>query len=536
MNEILENNFNENFLKLENDVKNASFIAIDAEFTGIQSGEDFKYSLFDTVDIRYQNIKNNIQPFVIIQCGIATFQHVPRENRYNVQCYNFYLMPRSVPYNNRQFSWQVAALEFLSANKFDFGKFANSGISYLDEIDEKLLKQHLDEGNLSQNMEHLSYEEEDDFKDCKNKVFNWLKRSPNQVSLEIKTASPILQYMVHRELRSRFNNIWTVSGCKSVTVLRVSKDIRSVLEKEEGGLLEKGLLDCYIGFSKVFKLLTDAKKPIVGHNVFLDLMFIHKQFYRPLPNKYIEFKNNIHTLFPQIYDTKFMSIELKKVLNKDANWKINSLSHIYEYFTLYRGKYCIVNSPAVQLENDSLDEHFYHNAGWDAYYAGYIFIKMGFLFTIGKYGKGLADRTVTHTELMSAIKGFANSINVIRGNETYLKLDGDDPSLTRSEWLHVKLKSPSLDVKEVAVQFSSFGPVDVMPFARKRVLVAVANHRSALNILNHFKNNTELQVARYNPIRHAPPSRVFLWSGIVLSGGMIAWMMHRIFKKSVTLN
>ena len=66
------------------------------------------------------------------------------------------------------------------------------------------------------NFEHLTYDEEDDLKDCTNKVYEWLKSSPDQISFELETASPILQYMMHKELRSTFPHIWTVSGHKCV--------------------------------------------------------------------------------------------------------------------------------------------------------------------------------------------------------------------------------------------------------------------------------------------------------------------------------
>lgn len=58
-----------------------------------------------------------------------------------------------------------------------------------------------------------------------------------------------------------------------------------MLEREEGDILNKALLDSYIGFSKVFKLLVELKKPIVGHNILLDLIYMFKLFYKPLPSK-----------------------------------------------------------------------------------------------------------------------------------------------------------------------------------------------------------------------------------------------------------
>jgi len=36
--------------------------------------------------------------------------------------------------------------------------------------------------------------------------------------------------------------------------------------------------------------------------------------------KYIDFKTNIHQLFPTIYDTKFLSYELKKILQIQGNY------------------------------------------------------------------------------------------------------------------------------------------------------------------------------------------------------------------------
>lgn len=69
-------------------------------------------------------------------------------------------------------------------------------------------------------------------------------------------------------------------------MIKVPPESRKILEKEEGCILENVLLESYIGFSKVFKLLVSLKKPIVAHNSFLDFMFMHQQFYKPLPRMY----------------------------------------------------------------------------------------------------------------------------------------------------------------------------------------------------------------------------------------------------------
>ena len=57
----------------------------------------------------------------------------------------------------------------------------------------------------------------------------------------------------------------------------------------------------------MFDHIVKTKKPIVGHNMLLDLLHLYKAFYEPLPDSVDEFKQTIHSLFPVIYDTKLMA-------------------------------------------------------------------------------------------------------------------------------------------------------------------------------------------------------------------------------------
>jgi hypothetical protein len=49
------------------------------------------------------------------------------------------------------------------------------------------------------------------------------------------------------------------------------------------------LADYEMGFSKVIEELIHAKKPIIGHNMFLDILFIYYQFIDDLPASLSEF-------------------------------------------------------------------------------------------------------------------------------------------------------------------------------------------------------------------------------------------------------
>jgi hypothetical protein len=59
--------------------------------------------------------------------------------------------------------------------------------------------------------------------------------------------------------------------------------------KEKHKSLEEDMLDSLLGFSRLFKLLIELKKPIVGHNLLLDLMIMYNQFHEQLPSKLLPF-------------------------------------------------------------------------------------------------------------------------------------------------------------------------------------------------------------------------------------------------------
>lgn len=539
--EVTNENFNTIYPHLESALKNASFIGIDTELTGINV-EDIKNSLFDSIEERYEKQRCNIESYIIIQFGITVFQRVQNENQYTAEIFNFFLLPRSNPLKSRQIVWQIAALEFLTTYDFDFNKLAYEGISYLSEADEAILQKQLQDNVLFRRVERsISYKEEDTLKDYISQVSEWLNTTSDETnSFKINTPTPILQYLMHKELRKCFPNVWTFSGNNMITVMKISRDSRKILEQEEGSILENILLESYIGFSKVFKLLVSLKKPIIAHNAMLDLMFMHQQFYKPLPQKYIHFKDNIHQLFPTIYDTKHLSFEFREILLTDQKWKHNSLSGLVEYFTEKQGKHLSLGSPNIDLTckinsdkaNVIIPSMKYHTAGWDSYFAGYVFIRMAHVFATKHYGQDLVLKHFTHTELMNHVKSFANCINIIRGSTNHLRLDGPEPVSTRPKWLYVKmLKSKPITASQIAEKMSTFGTVDVKQYTSKRVLVAVANHGSARDILQHFKQNKELHVVPYNPIRHSPSVKFVLWGSIFVSSGILAWMLHQKFQR-----
>ena len=52
-------------------------------------------------------------------------------------------------------------------------------------------------------------------------------------------------------------------------------------------------MDEAVGFCKVIHKISESKKIVVGHNMFLDILYTLQQFVAPLPEDYDEFKVNV---------------------------------------------------------------------------------------------------------------------------------------------------------------------------------------------------------------------------------------------------
>ena len=96
---------------------------------------------------------------------------------------------------------------------------------------------------------------------------------------------------------------------------KVSKEERKKYESIDN-LKEKFLIEMS-GFSRIFNFIHKSKKPVVGHNVFQDLLRTYHQFVSPLPETYSRFKSDLHSFFPEVYDTKFICFELSRLVRED---------------------------------------------------------------------------------------------------------------------------------------------------------------------------------------------------------------------------
>lgn len=65
-------------------------------------------------------------------------------------------------------------------------------------------------------------------------------------------------------------------------------------------------LNIAVGVRHIFDAISDSRKPVIGHNCYLDLAHIFQKFHGPLPETLLDFTHIVHKYFPCIIDTKHL--------------------------------------------------------------------------------------------------------------------------------------------------------------------------------------------------------------------------------------
>ena len=106
--------------------------------------------------------------------------------------------------------------------------------------------------------------------------------------------NPRIIYDLKYDQINKFNNI-----NKKEELISLWEDEDKTQEKIISSQIEEEL-----GFTNYIKYLSSKKIPLIGHNIYFDLMFIYDKFISDLPKDFYTFKSSLHNYFPTIYDTK----------------------------------------------------------------------------------------------------------------------------------------------------------------------------------------------------------------------------------------
>ncbi|KAM5228377.1 poly(A)-specific ribonuclease PARN [Ctenodactylus gundi] len=472
--EIIRSNFKSNLHKVCQAIEEADFFAIDGEFSGISDGPSVSALTngFDTPEERYQKLKKHSMDFLLFQFGLCAFKYDYTDSKYITKSFNFYVFPkpfsRSSP--DVKFVCQSSSIDFLASQGFDFNKVFRNGIPYLNQEEERQLREQHDEKRSQANgVGALAYvspnaskcpvtipEDQKKFIDQVIKKIEDLLHSEEKKTLELEPCTGFQRKLIYQTLNWKYpkgihvETLETEKKERYIVVSKVDEEERKRREQQKHAKEQEELNDA-VGFSRVIHAIANSGKLVVGHNMLLDVMHTIHQFYCPLPADLKEFKEMATCVFPRLLDTKLMASTqpFKDIINN------TSLAELEKRLKETPFNPAKVESAEGFPSYDTASEQL-HEAGYDAYITGLCFISMA-----NYLGSFLSPPKIYVSARSKLIEPFFNKLFLMRVMDIpYLNLEGPDLQPKRDHVLHVTFPK-EWKTSDLYQLFSAFGNIQV---------------------------------------------------------------------------
>lgn len=400
--DITKSNWNKSTIKdILTSIESSEYISIDCELTGIDINSK---NLFDSSEKRYLKYASTCNKYSIMQLGICIFERnkdLKEENQILCKPYNIYMFPVK---SNRSLSLEISAIYFNANYNFDFNKWIKNGVHFINSSQEEAEKRSFIEKNLNNlkpNMIFLNKEEErTEYNDIRDQVKDLFERKDiTMITVKRPGKYYIILYLIENLTEDERKNLYFEEGkVENKDVIFISK-VGSKEEKESkyNSYIETELprvIDEKKGVKIIVEsILSRLKKgevKVLGHNCILDFMFLYSHFIKDLSTEatgveFIKFKSELRSLFPNVYDTKYVYDVLSKRKSL-MNDKLQSSSLELLYKLVLDLNHKSSNDKRLRLtfkqnHSDSFSNRYekeegeaYHEAGFDAYVTGYVFI------------------------------------------------------------------------------------------------------------------------------------------------------------------
>jgi hypothetical protein len=232
----------------------------------------------------------------------------------------------------------------------------------------------------------------------------------------------------------------------TMKVIKGNKEIAFIPPQRETLMCSDEEVFQTIGATTIFAEIIKAKVPLIFHNGLFDIAFLYSHFISSLPSNLDEFKSDIISIFPDIFDTKTIA----------RNIDISALNRL-NLQGIYR---CCLHSNEFKLNlRYEVDENFQeflqgercHEAAYDSFITGIIFLHLR------EYIKQKFHST-SNWELMNAHK---NLICLNRINKSYLNLNFKMENNERNEHVVKFRVNDHLEIQIIAEILSGYGDVFV---------------------------------------------------------------------------
>ena len=493
---VYSENQKEAFEIFKNTCDNSQYVSFDCEMTGLNLGTKTDGTKYDTQEFRYYKQKEVVSKLDLIQIGFTFYQEKKKniekdkenddknddkkeiiEKKYYLErTFIFYLYKNSKLklINEDLFDSELkahpASLKFLNESHFDFNILIKKGIHFNKLLNKNKIEQALNDKKilLSNGAMFLSKENESKLIDKIISLTEYILNGKNDKPLEIFFDNKRIMIFF---LGCNFKKLLCCDGF--IITKSTNQENTIIVQKKENSTLTKAFNDKYnsfdnfkiaikndpnkiyecryqlgcfnkdenkikelveneLGFSLYIDYLCKKKIPIIGHNIYYDMMFLYDKLIGDLPDDFYTFKKQIHEYFPYIYDTKYISTILTKKYKK-CNIEKTNLDNVYK--TVIKNKYdtyidffpdapngfCLYND----MERDKL-----HDAGYDSIITGRSFILLNKalensfeIIDISKSNLGIGDNIKNQQNEKTINRGFADK-NIFNQyiNKTFMSL------------------------------------------------------------------------------------------------------------------
>lgn len=456
--QVTRDNYEELLPEIKAKIGLCNFVTIDTELTGLSSNKANQYNLFDTPQDRYTKVRSSAINFGLLQYGISTFTYNQSTKAFDTNTYSFYLWPKvgTSADNGRNMLLQLSSIEFLVKWGYDFNLTFSKGISFLSRADEQYRRTYLEKqqnetsSNEQAQLDTSKLNDED--KQFLEDQINGMRNNLGQ-DYEVPPCNGFRRRLIHQEIPKTFPDL----DGKIPLITKLSNDrlcamkIAFVTPAEHEEHLTKNFrvsmeaLSQEVGFRHVLEHVIGVKKPVIGHNCFMDFCHTYQKFFDKLPDSYEDFKRSFNEIFPVIFDSKYFASSLQEILGAEST----SLGDLFHFLRAHP----VAKSACIPLVTD--DQEQFHDAGFDAYCTGQVFL--GLCAIVGQRDNKSPYECMRDILSNCPPYDLANRLFMMQSDCEGMYLAGDEEAPDRTAIVHVSNFDSSVKTSHVQSAFADAG-------------------------------------------------------------------------------
>eukprot|EP00759_Apiculatamorpha_spiralis_P015165 PhF_6_TR21892/c0_g1_i1/m.31088/K01148/PARN, PNLDC1; poly(A)-specific ribonuclease len=370
-------------------LQQSEFVCFDEEMTGITMPE-YPDSFTHDPDTSFHCKRQVAMTYNLIQVGLCLFEKDTSSgspDAYIVRPFNFYVFPsadRAVP--GRPITMEPDAIAFNRKNNMDFQRWVYDGVGYCtaeQEVQYRKLRMELYE-NAKRAGGNIVLTAPGDISIAEQSIqtiSTWVNTEGSSAEQALPAADnwSVKKYVEYQILEVLNFAVTFVYRGKNWAVTKGRKSETEALDRVESAIAD------FIGFREVFKTLVECKKPIVGHNVLSDFLFLIASMEGTLPKDVPAFRQYMRESFPVVYDTKMLC---RSWPEGETAVSYTGLQLLFEYFLEKNGqkltdftfplgfeRYAEVLKRKAEGQKRDVGA-LAHEAAYDALCTGYVFLNL----------------------------------------------------------------------------------------------------------------------------------------------------------------